>query len=130
MTSLHTFAQLIENDDRYELSIYERLLADDPCFVEAMFPLAELYTHLGEYEKGLAIDRRLAREYPDDSSVYYNLACSLSLCNKIDEAFDTLDRAVALGWDDIEHLQNDQDLDNLRSDPRFLRLISLLLTGK
>ena len=84
------------------------------------------YTHVGRYEDGLRLDRRLSRLMPDDRMVHYNLACSLALLGRADEAFEVLARAVELGYDDPDHLRVDPDLDSIRDDGRFSALLARL----
>lgn len=107
----------------FEVAFYERLLQEKPDFVEALMALGEAYTRRGWYEKGLAVDRRLARLKSDDPVVWYNLACSLSLLNRLDESLEALQRAMALGYDDFPFLAKDPDLDALRRSPQFRRFV-------
>ena len=109
----------------FELSFLERLAKDNPNFVDALIPLAEAYTHKGLYEKGLEIDKQLAKLRGKDPVVQYNLACSFALVGKKDEAFLTLKRAIQFGYTDFEHMEHDSDLKNLREDPRFKTLTSV-----
>jgi tetratricopeptide (TPR) repeat protein len=107
----------------FEIVFFEGLLEKDPNFVDALIPLADLYTKKGLYEKGLELDRRLAKLRPEEPVVRYNLACSLALMGKKDDAFEALERAIELGYDDFEHLKKDSDLKRLRNDPRFKSLL-------
>ena len=93
-----------------------------PGNLEALAGLAHSLTELGRLEEGLAVDRRLVALTPDDYNARYNLACSLALLGRTEEALDTLDLAVALGYDDVDHLLGDSDLDALRGEPRFKAL--------
>jgi len=114
------------DDTRFEIEFFEELISKDPCNEEALMVLANTYTRCGEYEKCLGIDRRLARLRPADPTVYYNLACSHCLLRHLDEAFAALGRSIALGYRDASHITKDPDLANLRSDPRFRRLLGRL----
>lgn len=49
----------------------------------------------------------------------YNLACALARAKKRDEAFAWLDRAIDAGYASWRHMEEDEDLYNLRRDPRF-----------
>ena len=117
---------MIQETADFEISFYERLVKGNPNFVDALIPLAEAYTRKGLYEKGLQVDRRLARLRKHDPVVHYNLACSLALVGKKDEAFSALERAIRLGYHDFDHLKKDSDLKNLRDDPRFQSMIAKL----
>lgn len=109
----------LQNDPAFEIAFYENVLKHSPRFIEALVALAELYTKEGLYDKGLALDRRLAELRPEDPVIQYNLACSLSLKGDIPAAFETMKCAVKHGYQDFAHLEKDQDLLNLLSDPGF-----------
>ena len=111
-----------EKED-FEISFFERLIKQNPNYVDALIPLAELYTRKGLYDKGLKVDRHLAELRKHDPIVHYNLACSLALASKKDEALEVLEKAVELGYSDFDHLKRDNDLQNLRADPRFQSLV-------
>lgn len=108
----------------FELHFFERLVRDNPNFIDALIPLAEVYTRKGMYEKGLKIDKKLARLKKEDPIVHYNLACSLALMGEKNGAFLSLERAIKLGYRDFDHMKKDSDLKILREDPRFKSLIS------
>ena len=58
----------------------------------------------------------------DDATAYYNAACAQSLGGDVSGALDTLERAVEAGWDDAEHMDRDDDLDNIRNHPRYRKI--------
>jgi Flp pilus assembly protein TadD len=97
-----------------------------PANVDALAELGAVYTRLGRFSEGLEVDRALTNLAPDNPTVRYNLACSLSLCGHAAEALDELERAVALGYRDGEHLARDEDLAALRAQPRFRELLAKL----
>lgn len=53
----------------------------------------------------------------------YNLACALARMKQKDEAFAWLDRAIEAGYSSWRHMEEDDDLYNLRRDPRFDRAV-------
>lgn len=57
-------------------------------------------------------------------SYYYNLACFQSLLKKKGEAIKNLELAYDNGVQDYNHMMNDTDLDNLRSDKRFKTVLA------
>lgn len=97
-----------------------------PDNVDALAELGNVLTRLGRLEEGLDVDQRLARLAPDNPTVHYNLGCSLALLARNDEALGALEHAVELGYDDAQLLADDEDLENLRGDPRFLALLRKL----
>lgn len=60
---------------------------------------------------------------PQEPSSLYNLACAQAQLGKVDDAFATLERAVAAGFRNPQHLQQDADLEPLRSDERWEALV-------
>jgi Flp pilus assembly protein TadD len=97
-----------------------------PDNLDALAELGQLYTRLGRWENGLEVDRRLARLVPHNPTVHYNLACSLALLGRQDDALEALERSVELGYDDFEFMLGDPDLATLRDETRFLGLVRLL----
>ncbi|MBN2120577.1 MAG: tetratricopeptide repeat protein [Candidatus Omnitrophica bacterium] len=108
----------------FEIKFYERLVNNEPNFAEALSCLGEAYTRGGLFNEGLEVDLRLAKLKPDDPVVYYNLACSYSLLGRIDEAFSALKKSILLGYEDFSYILKDKDLENIRRDKRFLRLMN------
>ena len=105
----------------FEIRFYEGILGKSPCFVEVLSALGDLYTRNGFYRQGLDMDERLYQLRPGDPVVLYNLACSYSLLDEKDKAFRAIKQAIHCGYDDFEHLEADNNLNNLRSDRRFTR---------
>lgn len=54
---------------------------------------------------------------------YYNLACVEALQGNTVKALDYLEAAVAMGFSDLGYLQNDNELDSLRKEQRFILLL-------
>ena len=113
----------------FEIAFYERLLQDHPDFPDALIALGEAYTRHGWHEKGLAVDLKLTQLKPEHPTVWYNLACSLSLLKRYDEALEALRRSTLLGYNDVQHLLKDPDLASLRQIPKFRRFLETLTTS-
>ena len=99
-------------------------LPEHPAVVES---LGCLYTEMGRYQDGLRADRDMVRMEPDSPTAWYNLACSLSLTDQPDADFAALEKAIALGYDDAEWMQDDDDFEPIKQDPRFARILAQLL---
>ncbi len=114
--------------DAVELKFLERISARLPEDIGVIQALAELYTKVGSYDKGLANDIKLSQLLPNDDLVWYNLGCSYALAKRPDEAFDALTKAIELGYDDYDWMKGDLDLVNLHADPRFESVLNWLYT--
>ncbi len=108
-----------QNDIDFEIQFIEGVLKEKPDFIEALVALGDLYTKRGFFEKGLEIDKQLARLRPSDPTILYNLSCSYSLVNNVDKSLEAMKLAIGYGYSDYGYLENDSDLDNLRQDSRF-----------
>ena len=108
----------------FDISFFEKLLKAHPEFVDVLVPLGDAYTRRGFYEKGLAIDLQLARLRYEDPVTWYNLACSYSLLNQLDDALIALRRALELGYADVDYLLQDPDLLNLRQSPQYRQFLT------
>lgn len=102
-----------------EISFLEGLKQRMPSDVELLKLLGDDYTRVGRCEEGLGVDEQLARLLPSDPLVHYNLACSLSLLSRVDEAALALKRSILLGYDDLIWMESDPDLENLRKSGQF-----------
>ncbi len=60
---------------------------------------------------------------PHDINAHYNLACALARQDKADAALDMLEKAVAVGFRNPEHIQADDDLASLRDNERFAAIL-------
>jgi tetratricopeptide (TPR) repeat protein len=114
----------------FEIGFFERLVERDPQYVEALQILGDAYTKCGHYDKGLRIDERLAHLCPDNALVHYNLACSLALLDRIDDAFMSLEKAIERGYGDAEWMSQDSDLEKLHGDGRFRKLLARISTRR
>lgn len=107
----------------FDLAFFDQVLEREPDYVDVLRCQGELLTRKGQHERALAIDRRLSALLPHDSVVHYNLACSLALLNEPREAIAALRQALECGYSDIEYLKIDSDLDTLRNEPEYRRLL-------
>lgn len=119
---LRRFDQRLET---FEIRFLEDLLACVGEEPDILTHLGFLYTGTGRHRDALAVDQRLVALRPRDPLAYYNLACSYSNLKRVTRAFAALKKAFALGYRDIEHMQTDEDLENLRRDPRWNELLNV-----
>ena len=116
-----------ERARRIEVEFLEGVRARLPAHSAVVESLGCLYTEMGRYQDGLRADREMVQMEPDSPNAWYNLACSLSLTGQPDDAFAALEKAIALGYDDAEWMQDDDDFEPIKKDPRFARILAQIL---
>lgn len=85
-----------------------------------------------KYDDGIAAFKRCLELVPNDSVTAYNLACVHSLKSEPDPAIEWLGKSIdwgfgALSSDELTQLETkDDDLGNVRKDPRFAKLVEKL----
>ena len=109
--------------DQFEIGLGLAVADQDPKNAPALEMLGCALTRVGRYDEALRIDQELAVLRPKDATVHYNLACSHSLLDNMDEAIKELKSAFDLGYHDYRHLLRDPDLRKVRKDRRFKALL-------
>ncbi len=115
-----------EASRRRGLHAAETRLALHPDDVRALYMGANAMVALGEKERGLEWAQRAFELDPDDAMLLYNLACIWAMAGRRDEALDFLERSVKAGMNRPAWLRNDSNLDSIRDDPRFARVLCVL----
>ena len=105
-----------------EISFLEGIIRRDSDYVEALQILGDAYTRRGQFAHGLKVDEQLARLRPEDALVHYNLACSYSLTDLIEQAGSALESALRLGYRDFKWIAVDPDLRNLRRHALYRKI--------
>ncbi len=111
---------------RKGLEAAQRHLELFPDDGRALYLGASALVGLGERKRGLEWAERALAADPEEPSVLYNVACVYALLGQTEEAIDCLDEAVTFGFLQKEWIDNDSDLDSLRSHPRFQALLERL----
>ena len=109
--------------DEFLVAVLTQEVHNHPGNLAALSDLGHSLTRLGKHAEGLQVDQQLARLAPEDPIAHYNLACSLTLMSRPEEALEELERAFRLGYVDTEHLLGDADLTALRALPPFQDLV-------
>ncbi|MCK4909487.1 MAG: ChaN family lipoprotein [Planctomycetes bacterium] len=76
-----------------------------------------------QFDAAISSLEKIVRLEPKSSMAYYNMACVYSLQKETDQAIKSLRQAIDLDYIDADHIKTDSDLDNIRTDKRFLSLI-------
>jgi len=78
-------------------------------------------------EKSLSTARYLLlhilKFQPNDSNALYNLACVESLIGNVEGAIVQLKNAISAGFNDVQHIVEDPDFDNIRNTEGFKECI-------
>jgi hypothetical protein len=90
---------------------------------ELWAPLAPLY-QAGEYAEVADRLRNVVAATPQYPMLFFNLACCESLCGRTSDALAHLEHAIAMSAEFRDSAKNDSDLDALRDEPAFKRLVS------
>lgn len=115
-----------KSDPAFEIAFYESVLRRDGRYTDVIELLGGLYTKQGRIADGLKMDRRLVKLQPDNATAHYNLACSLALSHRQRDALRSLQQAIVLGYRDLDWMQQDPDLEDLKRHPEFVSLASQL----
>jgi len=102
------FGKAIEVDSRYAAAYANRGVA---------------YIQQRKLNKALDDLKQAEGLNPKDKMIQYNLTALFSLQGQRDRALDALDRTLELGFGDYDALRKDPDLNNLRSDPEFRKVL-------
>jgi tetratricopeptide (TPR) repeat protein len=105
-----------------KIGFIEGVVKRDSAYVDALQILGDFYVQRGSYEKSLVVDKQLSALQPDNSLVFYNLACSYSLNEEYKLAASALEKAIMLGYRDFKWLARDPDLRTLRKHPEYRQI--------
>ncbi|MBV8881023.1 MAG: hypothetical protein JO332_13725 [Planctomycetaceae bacterium] len=124
-----------------EMAKAKRLAADEPLKEEArkngphdgeeaqeMFDNAlELHDKDKNYREAIKLFKRIYYNFPKSKMgaiSAYNAACGFALSGQKEEALDWLELSVKSGYADFDHLRKDTDLDGLRNEKRYRKLLT------
>jgi len=115
-----------EKANRLGMELAEKAILLNPEDARACYMGAGAMIRLGQEKRGLQWAKRALALDPDDPAILYNVACNLSGLGQIEEAIDCLERTVKVGAAYKDWMMNDTDLDPLREEPRFRKLVESL----
>ncbi|MFQ5717711.1 MAG: tetratricopeptide repeat protein [Nitrospinales bacterium] len=102
---------------------YKMALHHDPEKPEFYVNLSTAYLRIKDYDQARQTLETLRGKNPDNPMLFYNLACYYALTTQTGPGLETLQKAVALGFEDFQEIKTDPDLANLRKDPKFAEWI-------
>jgi tetratricopeptide (TPR) repeat protein len=103
---------------------FEKALAMDTSYIFAYPRLAYGYMITKKYNEAVNLyNKILSRDTTDQSTYYYNIACAKSILGKPGEAITALEKSFKTRYLDLAHINEDSDLDSIRSLPQFKKVI-------
>jgi len=87
----------------------------------------KLHDETKNYKESIPLFKRIYFQFPKASigaTSAYNVACGYALLGKNEEAIDWLETSVKAGFAKIDHLRKDPDLDGLRNEKRYKKLLA------
>jgi len=108
------------------IAAVERRLRLNPDDVRALYMGGGAEIMFGERTRGLDYLARALELSPDDFATLYNVACAYANAGEAEAALEALGRAVGTGRGNRKWMENDTDLDPLRSSTRFQEILARL----
>ena len=100
---------------------YEAFLQREPTNGRGWFNLGYALHYSSDHARAIeAFEKAIQFGYRPPTSMY-NVACAYSMMGNRDAAFQWLEKSFDAGFDIGGYIESDEDLNNLRSDPRFKR---------
>ncbi|HKV04657.1 MAG TPA: protein kinase [Candidatus Acidoferrales bacterium] len=96
-----------------------------PEDVRARILLATNFASTGEVEEAVRHLQTAVALRPNDGNTRYNAACTYGILVRKPEALETLRKAIAAGYGNLDWASRDSDLDCLHGDPEFAKLVGL-----
>jgi non-specific serine/threonine protein kinase len=96
-----------------------------PEDVRARILLATNLAYAGEAEESIRHLQTAVALRPNDGNTLYNAACTYGVLARKAEAFETLKKAFAAGYGNLNWASRDSDLDCLHDNPEFRKLVGL-----
>jgi tetratricopeptide (TPR) repeat protein len=80
------------------VACYEKALAEDPNYADALHALAMTYAHQDKIDEAIEIGKRLIAAVPDDELAYTSLSIFYQQKGMIAEAEEIAAKSRTLGW--------------------------------
>ena len=99
---------------------YEKALAIDPSCTACLNRLGMIHARAGRLAKAAGCFEELALLVPGNPVIHYNLACLYARQNQVEPAVENLEKALDAGYDNLDQIRTDKDLEPIR-DTEFYK---------
>jgi len=106
----------------FEVDVYTLGLELTPGNLRLLDALSTALCRLGSYEKALKVVDELLALDSSNPRIHYNRACALCRLGLLEDALDALRSAFARGFEDIDFMRKDPDLEPLHNHEAFRHL--------
>jgi beta-lactamase regulating signal transducer with metallopeptidase domain len=116
------------SEDRWAPAVteYERYTREHPSSGRAWFNLGFALHYSSRHAEAVDAFQKAAELNFRPTTATYNIACAHAMLDNTEAALDALEIAVGSGDFHFGQLEGDDDLDNLRDEPRFQALLEEL----
>ena len=118
---------LKQNKTEEAIKNYNMALHHNNRFEEAYINLSTAYLNKKNFKLSLKTLNTLESINPNHPLLHYNFSCYYALLGNIPKGIESLKQAIANRFKNHQILETDPDIENLRQNPRFKELQSLLL---
>lgn len=116
-----------ESKETYKkaLELVKTNLSNDPSDVQTKSDVAYYSYRSGHEESSFELFEEYLAVDPNDFNLNYDYACVLAMSGNLDESFKYFEATLNNMpiWYVSRHFEDDEDLNNLKSDPRFNQLL-------
>jgi tetratricopeptide (TPR) repeat protein len=123
IAKLDVSARVRDYADRTAGRVLFRLGGGTETLLTALNAIGCRHLDKGEFEKAHARFDEMLRIMPGNATALYNKACTYARAKDVDLACAYLKKAVKNGFKDLEHIEGDSDLANIRNDPRYKKIV-------
>ncbi|MGD2090591.1 MAG: hypothetical protein PVH61_30745 [Candidatus Aminicenantes bacterium] len=109
--------------NKYDAALGQRLLKD---LTLNMTRQGSAYLQKSDYRRAALFFEIALRAGNERPNLFYNLACVYSLAGNKKKALNYLEQAVKKGFNDLEWIKKDKDLDFIRNEKEFKEIIRQL----
>ena len=118
---------LKQNRTEEAIKNYKMALHHNNRFEAAYINLSTAYLNKKNFKLSLKTLSTLESINPNHPLLHYNFSCYYALLGNVPKGIESLKQAIENGFKDHQTLEMDPDIENLRQNPRFKELQSLLL---
>jgi len=118
-------ASELYNQKKFQEAVnaFGEIVKDEPKNGRAWYLMGMSLHSLGKYEEAIAaFEKNVA--IVGNPNAMFNIACGYSRLNQADKAFEWLEKSLTSGALFI-NFEKDEDLDNIRRDARFAKMLDL-----